>query len=84
MEEKNVKKLEYSLDTIESRGEFIKNEESGLYGGKNEDGEDVVVGLEEKVAMTIKTFQNNGWVRVDDYDGNGLLDSSTYEGRWNK
>lgn len=79
-----VKQLKYTLDDVDSRKAFIDNEESSLYGGVNSDGERVSIKLEKGEWLTITTYQENGWVRVEDYNQLGLLDSSTYDGRWNQ
>lgn len=72
------------MSDYEVRKNFIQNNESSIYGGKNEENEDVMVFLEKGLEMTIKTFQNNGWLRVNYYTADGYSDGETFEGRWDK
>ena len=60
--------------------------------GNNENGETVelYIGTEKNVdgtindnALIVKTYQTNGWVRVNYYNGNGEPSGETFEGRWN-
>lgn len=51
------------------------------YYGTNEDGEDVETHI-GKSSVIHKTYQSNGWVRVNHYDENGLPSGETFEGRW--
>jgi len=79
-----MKKLAIDMADIEVRKDLVQNRKSNLYSTINEDGEDVVIALEQGVGMEVKTFQNNGWVRVNYYDANGAHDGETFAGRWNK
>lgn len=49
--------------------------------GKNTDGEDMNISFSEDGVVT-KTYQNNGWLRVNYYDENGFMECETFEGRW--
>ena len=49
--------------------------------GKNTDDEDMDISLSEDGVVT-KTYQNNGWLRVNYYDENGFMECETFEGRW--
>lgn len=51
------------------------------YHGKNEDGQDVEIHI-GKTSVIYKTFQSNGWVRVNYFDENGYSDGETFDGRW--
>ena len=51
------------------------------YHGKNENGEDVEIHI-GKSSVIHKTYQNNGWVRANHYDENGLPNGEIFEGRW--
>lgn len=53
------------------------------YYGSNEEGESVLVSI-AKDSIVTRTFQHNGWVRVNYYDANGLEEGSSFEGRWNE
>lgn len=70
------------LSTVLGRQAFIENEESSLYGGKNEDGEDVAVMMSQGIGMTITTFQQNGWVRKNDYGADGYIECEYSDGKW--
>lgn len=49
--------------------------------GKNENGEDIEIHI-GKTDVIYKTYQNNGWIRVNYYDENGLPNGETFDGRW--
>lgn len=52
------------------------------FGGKNEQGEDVLVSV-NKDSITVRTFQKNGWMRLNTYsfiDGE-LVSEQTFDGR---
>ena len=64
------------------RSAMIKELESGMYGGTNEDGADIIVLVEKGIIMEVLTFQENGWLRSDEYDARGLHLIETFQGRW--
>lgn len=72
------------MSSFEQRKEFIQNNESSIYGGRNIDSEDVIVLLEQGQGMTLKTFQNNGWLRANYYDSEGYSEDELFEGRWDQ
>lgn len=49
--------------------------------GTNEDGEEVEIHI-AKTSVVHKTFQKNGWVRVNYYDEYGYPEGEMFEGRW--
>lgn len=49
--------------------------------GENADGETVEMSV-YKDKIIVKTYQNNGWVRVDHYDSDGCYEAEMYEGKW--
>lgn len=51
------------------------------YHGINEDGEDIEIHI-CKSSVVHKTYQNNGWLRVNYYDKNGLPNGEMFDGRW--
>ncbi|QOV08450.1 hypothetical protein Kirov_251 [Bacillus phage Kirov] len=79
-----MKKLAIDMADIEVRKDLVQNRKSDLYSTINEDGEDVVIALEQGIGMEMKTFQNNGWVRVNYYDAGGAHNGETFAGRWKK
>lgn len=56
------------------------NSHSPKYG-KNAAGEDVEIHI-AKDSIVYKTYQSNGWLRVNHYDENGQPAGETFEGRW--
>lgn len=48
--------------------DFILNCESNMYSGKDEDGNTIVVAIEKNSGARVSTYQDNGWIRVVDYD----------------
>ena len=81
-ETENILDKPLNFDDFNSIRYFIHNTESNLLGGKNVDGEEVVVSVQKGVGMTVRTFQSNKWIRVDEYDENGIRESESYDGRW--
>ena len=55
-----------------------------MYSSVSNDGEKVVVYIEQYTGMEVHFYQKNGWIRVDDYDENGFKTGETFSGRWNK
>ena len=51
-----------------------------LMGG-NPKEESIEISFTESAA-TVKTYQNNGWVRVNYYNSEGYCEGETFEGRW--
>lgn len=51
--------------------------------GKNESGEDVIVGISND-SVVITTHQANGWVRNNYYNADGFFEGESYDGRWDK
>ena len=49
--------------------------------GNNENGEKVMLSI-RKDGLTERVFQNNHWVRVNEYGAEGQLEGETYKGRW--
>ena len=49
------------FDDLESIKKFIEENESNLYEGKNIDGEDVIITLEQGAGMEVRVKQENGW-----------------------
>lgn len=64
------------------RSAMIKELQSSLYGGTNVEGADIIVLVENGVGMEVLTFQDNGWLRSDEYDARGEHLIETFQGRW--
>lgn len=67
------------FDDLESIKKFIEENESNLYEGKNIDGEDVIVTLEQGAGMEVRVKQENGWWRIHEFDKDGYVISETFE-----
>lgn len=62
----------------------MKNKEilsldSGLYSGTTEDGQSCIIQRQKGVGYTVSTLKNNGWYEVNEYNEDGILESTTYE-----
>lgn len=51
------------------------------YRGENADGEDVELHI-VKTGIIFKTYQANGFLRVNTYAADGSAEGETFEGRW--
>lgn len=49
------------------------------YFGVNEDGENVELHIAED-SIVVRTYQENGWIRVNYYDAEGYAEGETFEG----
>ena len=68
---------------VDIRKQIMKeygNSESAFLG-HNEDGELVEMSVRPD-EIIVKTYQENGWLRVNYYDENGLPNGETFEGKW--
>lgn len=76
---KAIDQLDFS--SREARAKFIHNNESGIYEGKNVDGEYVMVFLQNSIGMTIKTRHTSKprWFECVSIDSDGFQESVTYE-----
>lgn len=63
--DKILNKLNFEDDN--SIIEFIDTMISGIYFGKNIEGDDITVTIENKFGMRISTYQRNNWIRIMDY-----------------
>ena len=53
--------------------------DSGLYSGTNENGKSCIIQRQKGVGFTISKLQDNGWYEVNEYNEEGILESTTYE-----
>lgn len=71
------------FDNVVSRRQMVQ--EFGDYPdalfGVNENGEKVMLSI-CKDGITVRVFQANQWVRVNEYDADGYMTGELYEGRW--
>ena len=82
MEEENVAEKPLDVNEPEAVAHFIAEHRSGIYAGKNVDGEKVVIMLDNKKGMNLLTYQSNGWVRKNSFDKDGFSEGETFEGRY--
>lgn len=70
---------------IEARKEIIEKfaDSEQAFSGQNEDGEDVEIHVAES-GIILKTYQSNGWLRVNYYGADGHAEGETFEGKWDK
>lgn len=76
-------------ESIISEGEFIDfivGQESNAYTGTDSDGNTIVVGVQRGVGIEVKTYQDNGWIRiyryeiVEDEEGNPcIVETETFD-----
>lgn len=83
MDEKTIKELGQKLDTQEARAAFIRGADSGIYGGKTDDGLEAQVYLDRGIGMRVFIEQKGQprWWEVSEYDSEGCLEGVTYEPR---
>lgn len=51
-----------------------------ILNGENENGEKILIFISSD-SIVVRTFQSNGWLRVNYYDKNGEPAGETFEGR---
>lgn len=56
------------------------NSDSPFFG-KNDEGEDIEIHI-SKDSIIYKTYQSNGWLRVNYFDSDGYPAGETFDGRW--
>lgn len=77
-------KFDIRLSSPECVKKLIQETESGMYSSVSNDGEEVVVYIQQNRSMDVHFYQKNGWIRVDGYDEDGFKTAETFSGRWNK
>lgn len=75
--------LAADFDNLASRCQLMQ--EFGDYPdalwGVNEENEKVELSI-RRDGLTLRVYQSNGWVRVNEYGAEGQMEGETYEGRW--
>lgn len=68
---------------IHDRRKLIEKygDENMCFHGNNAEGEDVELHI-AKSGIIVKTYQSNGFVRVNTYEADGNIGGETFEGRW--
>lgn len=71
----------YDFSSFEGRAKFIAENESSIYTGENEDGEPVMIVLEQGEGMTIKTrhAEKPRWWECVEVDKDGFQTCTAYE-----
>lgn len=77
-----MSELEFRFDTPESRKILMDKygEMRNMYIGRNENDELVHISIAPKSVIT-RTYQHNGWIRVNFYDEDGFPCGESYSGR---
>lgn len=72
--------------TVAGRKKLIDlyGDSKDMFTGHNEDSEMVCVSFDKTHGIVLKTYQNNGWVRVNYYDNQGYSTGEGFDGRWDK
>jgi len=73
MEKNNHSKMAINFDNPKEIKEFISKNESSIYSGKNIDGQDVIVRLQQNEGMVVETLNNKGWWEWNEYDETGFV-----------
>ncbi len=75
--------LSENFNTQEGRKKLIELYSNGdsMFFGTNEDNESVYVSIAEN-GIILRTEQDNGWVRVNFYDSEGIATGETFDGKW--
>lgn len=76
--------LSKSFNTVKGRRRLIElyGDLNASYVGDNEDSEQVTVSFSKDGGIVLRTYQSNGWVRVNYYDKEGCASGETFDGRW--
>lgn len=69
----------YDLSTCASRAAMIKNEESTVLCGKDSSGVNVMIVTIQNRGMEMVAYQNNGWIRKQEYNADGELIDETFK-----
>lgn len=69
---------------VKGRQELIEKygNSNTMFTGENSDGETVTVSIDKEKGIILKTYQNNGWLRVNYYNKEGYAEGESFDGRW--
>lgn len=73
MEKNNNSKMAINFNDPKEIREFISKNESSIYSGKNIDGQEVIVRLQQNEGMVVETLNNKGWWEWNEYDETGFV-----------
>ena len=54
----------------------------GIFSGRNQNNEEIEISFFSDSTAELRTFQNNGWERVNYYSCDGECERETFEGKW--
>lgn len=63
--EEGMKQVDFESE--DSLIDLILNTESDICEGKNGNGEKVIILIQQNVGLRVSTYQNNGWIRINEY-----------------
>lgn len=69
----NILKEILNFDNVEEIKKFIKENESNFYTGKNVDGQEVRIRLNQGKGMIVETLNSKGWWEWNEYDESGFV-----------
>jgi hypothetical protein len=70
---------ELNFEERDVRQTFIKNTTSGMYGGKDVDGREVLVMVQQGEGMSVRYLNSKGWYEGYNYDSKGFRESEILE-----
>lgn len=75
--------LSERFDTQEGRKRLVElyADSQTMFTGIDADGETVYLSITHN-GMTLRTQQENGWVRVNYYDADGCATGESFDGKW--
>ena len=75
--------LSERFDTQEGRKRLVElyADSQTMFTGIDADGETVYLAITHN-GMTLRTQQENGWVRVNYYDADGCATGESFDGKW--
>ena len=75
--------LSERFDTQEGRKRLVElyADSQTMFTGIDADGKTVYLSITHN-GMTLRTQQENGWVRVNYYDADGCATGESFDGKW--
>lgn len=62
-----------NFDNVDEIKKFILNNESNIYTGKNIDGQDVIVKLQQSKGKIVETLNSKNWWEWTEFDESGFV-----------